>query len=237
MHEVDEPVPEGYGPVGSRAVRLEECLRRRLWSRRVRLVFHTDWELRQFTERFPPAGREERLVTHGAFFTTTVRASREEARRHLGLPAERTVLLCIGFFSPEKPDKAYDAAIRAVGRAAVDGLELHVVGSAIARPVPEVARYVEELRELAAETPNVQLHERFVSDEEFDLWIRAADAVVVPYREATSSSVAARAGLLGTPRICRAVGGIADQLGAGDLRFDTDQELVDVIRRFAADAA
>jgi glycosyltransferase involved in cell wall biosynthesis len=95
-----------------------------------------------------------------------------------------------------------------------------------------VARYVEGLRELAAATPNVELHERYVSDEEFDLWIRAADAVVVPYRAASSSGVVARAHLLGTRLIASAVGGIAGQLADGDIPFADDDELVEVIRGF-----
>jgi glycosyltransferase involved in cell wall biosynthesis len=234
VHEQDDPVPPVLGPVGTRVFGLEEWLRRRLWARRVSLVFHTEPERREFGERFPSHGRRELTVTHGAFFTTSVNVSRELARERLGLPAGRTLLLCIGFFSPDKPDKAYDAAIRAVAEARVEDLELHVVGSAIARPVPEVREYVELLRGLAAETPRVELHEGFVSDEEFDLWLRAADAVVVPYREATSSGVVARALLLGTPLIARSVGGIEQQLRPTDLRFGTDEELVDAIRAFAA---
>lgn len=233
VHEVDDPVPTSFGPLGSRAAALEEALRRRLWSERVRLVFHTEWERGRFAARFPRRGREEHLVSHGAFFTTGVNASRAEARKQLDLAADRTTLLCIGYFSPEKPDKAYDVAMRAVGEAALDGLDLHVVGSPIARPVPEVAAYVEKLRAIASETDGVHLHERFVTDEEFDLWIRAADALVLPYRTATSSGVAARARLLGTPIIGRAVGGIAAQLGPGDVRFHTDEELVQAIREFA----
>jgi glycosyltransferase involved in cell wall biosynthesis len=232
VHEVDDPVPQDFGPFGSRAVALEEALRRRLWARRVRLVFHTDWERSEFAARFPARGREERLVNHGAFFSTSVSASKAEAREQLGLAPDRTALLCIGYLSPEKPDKAYDVAMRAVGEAAVEGLDLHMVGSPIARPVPEVDEYVAMLRALAAERENVHMHERFVSDEEFDLWIRAADALVLPYRAATSSGVAARARLLGTPMIGRAVGGIADQLGPGDVSFDTDEELVEAIREF-----
>jgi glycosyltransferase involved in cell wall biosynthesis len=233
VHERDDPRPSPLGRRGRLYFWLEERLRRRLWARRVNLVFHTEWERGCFAERFPGRGRTERIVTHGGLFTTSVRATRAEARDRLELPPDRTILLCIGFFSPEKPNKGYDAAIRAVGEAAVEGLELHLVGSAIARPVARVRRYVEELRRLAAETPNVRLHEGFVSDEEFDLWIRAADAVVIPYRESSSSGVLARAHLLGAGVICRAVGGLDQQLRDEDIRFDTDEELVGAIRRFS----
>jgi glycosyltransferase involved in cell wall biosynthesis len=233
VHEQDDPRPDPVGRPGRLSFWLEERLRRRLWARRVTLVFHTEWEQRRFAERFPGRGRTERLAGHGDFFTTPVDATPSEARAELGIAKDRMILLCIGFFSPEKPDKGYDAAIRAFGEAAVDGVELHVVGSAIARPVEAVRRYVEELRSLAAETPNVHLHEGFVSDEEFDLWLRATDVVVIPYREASSSGVLARAHLLGARVICRRVGGLANQLRDGDIGFDTDEDLVLAIRRLA----
>ncbi len=233
VHEPDDPRPSPLGRRGRLYFWLEESLRRRLWARRVTLVFHTEWERERFSERFPSRGRGERLVTHGTLFTTPVTATRAQARERLGLPANRTLLLCIGFFSPEKPDKGYDAAIRAFGQADVTGVELHVVGSAIARPAAAVRRYVEELRELAAATPGVHLHEGFVTDEVFDLWIRATDFVVVPYRAASSSGVVARAHLLGTPVVGRAVGGLAHQIRDGDLSFETDEELVEKIRDFA----
>jgi glycosyltransferase involved in cell wall biosynthesis len=234
IHEPEHELAPEIGGRGALAFRLLERVRRREWRGVAGLVFHTEWERRRFAQRFPGRpGRAERVVTHGSFFSSPVeRVSAAEARERLGLPAERPILLCIGFLSPEKPAKGYERAIQAVGRAGRDDLQLHVVGSAIRRPVPEVARYVEGLRELAAATPNVELHERYVSDEEFDLWIRAADAVVVPYRAASSSGVVARAHLLGTRLIASAVGGIAGQLADGDIPFADDDELVEVIRGF-----
>jgi glycosyltransferase involved in cell wall biosynthesis len=98
-----------------------------------------------------------------------------------------------------------------------------------------VDRYAAELRDLVARTAGVELHERYVSDEEFDLWIRAADAVVVAYRTAASSGVVERAHLLGTTVITSGAGGISEQERPGDLHFDTDAELVDVIRALVGD--
>jgi glycosyltransferase involved in cell wall biosynthesis len=235
VHEPEHPRATEIGRRGKLEFWLLESVRRRVWAGVAGVVFHTDWERKRFAARFPGrARRTERLVTHGAFFTSGVQASAAEARRRLQLPGDRVILLCIGFLSPEKPDKGYERAIAAVREAGLEQVELRIVGSPIRRPVPEVELYVEKLRKLAAETPNVTLHERFVSDEEFDLWILAADAVVVPYRAASSSGVVARAHLLGTRLIASAVGGIADQLRPEDLRFKTDEELVEAIRSLGA---
>jgi glycosyltransferase involved in cell wall biosynthesis len=239
VHEPEHPLPEPIGRRGRLEFRALELVRRWLWRGVSGLVFHTEWERRRFVARFPGAPkRAEHLVTHGAFFSSAVaQVPREAARERLGLRAEPLILLCIGFLSPEKPDKGYDRAMRAVGEAAHPAVELHVVGSPIRRPVPEVAQYVQHLRDLAQRTPGVTLHERYVSDEEFDLWIRAADAVVVPYRAASSSGVVARSRLLGTRLIASAVGGIAAQLGPEDITFDSDGELVDAIRALAGQAS
>ena len=67
--------------------------------------------------------------------------------------------------------------------------------------------------------------ERLVDAGEFDLWLLAADAVVLPYRAIASSSVAARARMLGRPIIATRVGGLPEQLGPGDVLVDSDAEL------------
>src|SRR3546814_3813969 len=51
----------------------------------------------------------------------------------------------------------------------------------------------------------------YVSDEEFDRWLVAADCLVLPYREIWSSSVIERAGIYGVPVIATDVGGLAAQ--------------------------
>ena len=57
---------------------------------------------------------------------------------------------------------------------------------------------MDRLAKLCEASPHLYLHERFVGDDEFDHWIKAADAVVLPYREIWSSSVIERSQNLGT---------------------------------------
>ena len=232
IHEIDDGRPDEIGRRGKAMFQVEETFRRWAWSGAKRLVFHSSWERDRFKARFPASRREERVVAHGAFFESSVTSSRSEARARLGLPARSVLLVCIGTLAPHK---GVDRVIKAVRRADVPGLELHVVGRPI-RPMPDVFEHVRELRRLAAGTPAVHLHECYVSDEEFDLWIRAADAVVVAYRSAASSGVVERAHLLRTPLLTSGVGGIAEQLLDGDVRFEDDESLVAGIRRIATGA-
>jgi glycosyltransferase involved in cell wall biosynthesis len=230
VHEPDDPCPAEIGRRGKVEFWLLERLRRRMWSRVRRVIFHTEWEQRRFDARFPGTSRRaERLVDHGAFFVAEVQATPEQARAALGLPASGAILLMIGFLSPHK---RYDSVIEAFATAGLQGAQLHIVGSPIT-DWPEVMAHVELLRSAAARVPHVHLHEGFLDDAAFDLWIRAADAVVVPYGSASSSGVVPRVHLLGGTVVSSAAGGIADQLAPGDLRYADDAGLVAALRTIA----
>lgn len=213
--------------------RLEEAATRWAWRRTGRVVFHSEWERNRHSARFGSNRRQDLIVVpHGDFYRSeAVELSRTEARQSLGLPAERTILLMIGFISPALPDKGYDRAIKAVRAANEPSVELHIVGSPI-REGPEVEALLARLREAAA-GPQVSLREQFLDDDTFDLWIRAADAVLTPYRTASSSGVLARAHLLGTRVVTSDVGGLAEQAKADDIVIADDAELVEAVRRLA----
>ncbi len=96
---------------------------------------------------------------------------------------------------------------------------------------PRADAYLRGLRELCERTPGVTLVERWLDDEEFDRWIRAADAVVLPYRRAWSSGVLARAHALGTPAVVADVGGLAEQAGDRDVVVESDADLAAAMAR------
>ena len=222
-----EPDPPSGG-------RVEEAVRRWAWRRAHRVVVHSGWERDRHEQRYGVAsGQELVVVGHGEFFATSLDDTHAEARERMGLAPDRVVLLMIGFLSSDTPDKGYDRAIAALGAAGAPALELHIVCSPI-RKGPDTDRLVVSLRAAEAESPQVQLHEGFVDDETFDRWIRAADAVLTPYRTSSSSGVAARAHLLGTPVITSDVGGLAEQAGPGDVVVHDDVELAEAIRSLAA---
>jgi len=70
----------------------------------------------------------------------------------------------------------------------------------------------------------------FVSKEDFDTWITAADWTIFPYLATSSSGVLARTRLLQRPAIISAVGGLPNQAAEPDLLFTTDEELVDILQ-------
>jgi glycosyltransferase involved in cell wall biosynthesis/multidrug transporter EmrE-like cation transporter len=180
--------------------------------------FHTEAE-RRTLERDYRVGVRSAVVPHLARVSAP---PREEARRRLGLVERGPVYLCAGFL---QPSKGFDRAVDAFARAGVNGSSLYILGS-VRDPTPENLRYARSLAERARAVPGVTLIDRFVPDDEFDLWVVAADWVVLPYRRAWSSGVLARAHALGTPSIVSGVGGLAEQADEHDVVARDDGELV-----------
>jgi glycosyltransferase involved in cell wall biosynthesis len=196
---------------------------------RAALLFHTDAE-RRALERAYRVHVRARLIPHtGGIKATAI--SREEARRLVGIGDDEVVFLCAGFVHP---DKGFERAAEAFARAGSPG-RLVIVGS-IRDPVPANLSYLNRLRQMASQTPGVALIEDYLSDEEFDAWIAAADRVVLPYRRSWSSGALARCQALGTPAIVTAVGGLAEQAGPRDLVVGNDDELAEALSRSPAAA-
>ncbi len=217
VHEADPPRP---------AWRPDYVALRPAFAR-ARLLFHTEAERRALERAYRVRARAA-LVAHTDGVRVHASPTPDEARRHLGIEGDGRVLLCAGFLHPSK---GFERAVRAFAAAGSPG-RLFVVGS-VRDPTPENLTYARELRALCEATPGVSFLERYVSDEDFDRWIAAADLFVLPYRQAWSSGALARARALGTPALVSAVGGLAEQAGPGDRVFETDEELVGLLRSAA----
>jgi glycosyltransferase involved in cell wall biosynthesis len=193
------------------------------------LLFHTHRE-REALERRYRVGVRARLIRHEDGVRIEAPPSRADARGRLNIPPDEPVFVCPGFIHP---NKGFDRAVAAFRDAGIRG-RLYIVGS-VKDAIPTNVAHVRILREMAAATPGVELVERFVDDDEFDAWIAAADAVLLPYRRSWSSGVLARAHALGTPAVAMAVGGITEQASADDVVVADDAELEKTLARLVQD--
>ena len=199
---------------------VRDAVRRFALRRAAHVVVHTDAERQKCLDAFGLPAAKVTVIDHGRSFEPRTTMNQTQARDELGLPANETVFVSIGFIQPHK---GFDRAVRAFGRLAAPA-RLYVVGDTRIDD-PEWVRYCDELEDLIAGTPGAEMRRGYVSDEQFDLWITAADRVVLPYREIWSSSVVERAALLGTPAIVTSVGGLAQQVGDGGVVVDDDDAL------------
>jgi glycosyltransferase involved in cell wall biosynthesis len=189
------------------------------------LLFHTHREREALERRYRVRVRA-RVIPHADGVRIEAPPSRADARSRLDIPPDEPVFVCPGFIHP---DKGFDRAVAAFRDARIRA-RLYIVGS-VKDAIPTNVGHVRLLREMAAATPGVELVERFVDDAEFDAWIAAADAVLLPYRRSWSSGVLARAQALGTPAVAMAVGGIAEQASPHDVVVADDPELEKALAR------
>jgi glycosyltransferase involved in cell wall biosynthesis len=230
IHEPIEVVLPGTDPLRRLARGLERAAQRWCWTSSAELLFHSRWEKEEMERRLGCTIAPQRIsiVNPGEFYRPFTTASREQARQSLRIDWEGPVFVCLGFIARHK---GFDSAVRAFSHLRRGCGRLYVVGSAPYES-PHITEYLHELRALMAAVPDSCLIERFVDDVEFDLWIRAADAVVVTYRWSVSSSaVAARARVLGTPVVATGMAGIPEQLGPEDVLVNSDEDLVSALSR------
>jgi glycosyltransferase involved in cell wall biosynthesis len=112
------------------------------------------------------------------------RPDRADARKRLAI--DGPLVLFLGLIRPYKGiDVLFEAAPRIV---AGTGARIALVGEVF----PDSREEVERLMRLPI-AENVTLVDRYVTEEEMDLWLAACDVVVCPYRKNSGSGIAARA--------------------------------------------
>lgn len=226
IHEIE------YGPMQSNA--MERRAAAMALGLAARVTVHTEAE-RLELDRFTGLGRRIEVIDHGRDFRPAVVRTRNKARAELGLPVDQFIFVAIGFLQHHKGfDRAVEA-LAVLNRAGSDKpyIHLHIVGSARVDH-PDINDYVEQLTRQCDRLPNATLHKRFVADTEFDLWLQAADTVIVPYREIWSSGVVERAGLFDRQLIASDLAQLRDQAPEDSMFFSTTDELAAAMEQLAS---
>jgi beta-1,4-mannosyltransferase len=192
-------------PHESRHPRLEE----RFWSavvRRVDAVIHPSVAGQEAVEaRFPELARRPRAVVplghfRGAYPDTV---SREEARASFGVPDGARVLAFLGLVRPYKNVPHLIRTVRALPREA--GEVVLLIGGA-----PHSAVLAAEIREAAGGDPRVRLALEHIPDDDIQRYLRAADLVVLPFRDITNSGSALLALSFDRPVLVPALGAMGE---------------------------
>ncbi len=161
------------------------------------------------------------------------RPDRDEARRRLGV--DGPLVLFLGLIRPYKGlDVLFDAA---PGIVAETGARIALVGEVF----PDSRESVEECMKRPVAS-SVTLVDRYVAEEEMDLWLAACDVVVCPYRKNSGSGIAARAIAARRPIVASDLSGFVPFVSeaSGELVPENDAArlaaaVVRVLRRGVAD--
>ena len=172
-------------PHESRHPKLEQWF----WSavvRRVDAVIHPSEAGQQAVEaRFPElAARPNAVVPLGHYRDTLPdRVSRGEARAAFGVPDHAKVIAFLGLVRPYKNVPHLVRTVRALP-AQVGEVILLVAGD------PHTPALAAEILDAAGADPRVRLSLEHVPEEHIQRYLRAADLVVLPFRDITNSSSA-----------------------------------------------
>ncbi len=122
------------------------------------------------------------VVPHGHYREVyPMRATREEARARLGIAQDARV---IGFLGQIREYKNVPHLIRAFRDLAAPGTVLLIAGS------PDTGKMEHDVKTAAEGDARVLLALRFIAEDEVQLYLRASDLVVLPYREILNSGSA-----------------------------------------------
>jgi beta-1,4-mannosyltransferase len=147
------------------------------------------------------------VIPHGNYIDAYPHAlDRRAAKERLGLPEDSRVLL---FFGAVRRYKGLDELLDAFGSIADPRLRLLVVGE------PRPASAGEALQVRAAADPRITLRLGFAPDDEAPVYLSAADAVVLPFRDVLTSGSAILAMSFGRALIAPALGCLPQTVPAG----------------------
>lgn len=162
--------------------------------------------------------------------------SPNEAKQRLGLAESEKVILFFGRITPYKGLEYLIEAFRKLGSDGANDYRLVIAG----KPDRCEEYWLARQRELADwnERNKVLLHAGFIPDEETEIYFKAADALVLPYRQIYQSGVLFLAHSFGLPVIATDVGSLKDDIVEGETGFVVQPEdaddLVRAIREYFA---
>jgi glycosyltransferase involved in cell wall biosynthesis len=153
------------------------------------------------------------LIEHSSYLGYYLdEVTRAEARQRLGLAPADTVLLALGGI---RPYKGLDLLLDVLDRlgTADQSLRLLVAGRTIADPD------VDRLRDRCLRNERVVARFDHVPDDELQIWMRAADLAVLPYRSILNSGTFLLAQTFGLPVVGPRAGAVRSWEGESHVRL------------------
>ncbi len=171
------------------------------------------------------------VIPHGNYMDDYPNnVGRTAARKKLALDESKVVFVLLGAIRPYKSVLELVQAFRQIG---TDHAALIIAGQ------PLNGEFAREIETASAQLENVRFQPGFVPRDEIQVYMNAADVVVLPYRHILSSGAALLAMSFGRPCIAPAIGSLTDVLDeSGAFLYDPDCEtgLLEALWR-AIDAA
>lgn len=144
------------------------------------------------------------VIPHGSFigyYENTI--SRSEARAKLGLSPSDIIFLFIGLI---RPYKGVPELIDAFKKLNVNRAKLIIIGKIVDEQIAE------QIKRKTSSNGNIQIIPKFIPDDEIQIYMNAANAVVCPYRDILTSAGIISAMSFGKAIIVPAIGCVPETL-------------------------
>ena len=181
------------------------------------IFVHTEKMKQELMQEFGVAGARVTVIPFGinnAVPNTSL--TRDQARQRLGLePDEKTIL----FFGNITPYKGLEYLVKAYRQMRARGGEYRLIIAG--RPYNCEPYWKAILEEVAEDVRSgrVLLRDEFIPDEETEIYFKAADALVLPYRHIYQSGVLFLGHSFGLPVLAADVGSLKDEIVEGKTGF------------------
>lgn len=213
--------------------RLTLCIQYRLAHH---LFVHTEKMKRELADEFGVQASRVTVIPLGinnAVPTTNLTPS--EAKRRLGIRSgERTIL----FFGRIAPYKGLEYLIDAFRRVQSNGNHYRLIIAGRPNNCEDYWTAVRKDIRNEVNTERVLLKAEFIPDEETELYFKAADVLVLPYRHIYQSGLLALGYSFGLPILAADVGALKDEIVEGETGFvfrpEDPTDLVETLERYFA---
>jgi D-inositol-3-phosphate glycosyltransferase len=197
---------------------------------------HTDKMKQELIEQFGVRGNRITVIPFGINNAVpNTRLTSGEAKRRLGIREDERTILTFGRITPYKGLEYLIVAFRKL--LTRDGnYRLMIAGK-----VDRCEKYWTTLRESIVEEVNagrITLRDEFIPDEETEVYFKAADALVLSYRDIYQSGVLFLGHSFGLPVLASDVGSFRDEIVEGKTGFvfrpEDPEDMAAVIERYFA---
>ena len=197
---------------------------------------HAEKMKRELVEEFGVKNSRATVIPFGINNSVpNTRLTPAEAKERLGIaPGERSIL----FFGRIKPYKGLEYLIAAFREISVRYQDYRLI--IVGRPF-DCESYWKAIREMISEDVErrrILLRADFIPDEETEVYFKAADVLVLPYRDIYQSGVLFLAHSFGLPVVAADVGSLKDEIVEGKTGFvfcpEDPRDLAKAIQRYFA---
>ena len=179
------------------------------------LVVHTNFNRERILDEFGISQQKVSVVKHGVYdIPDEQRMDSLTSKKTLGIGADEFVLLFFGIITEYKGLDLLAESLKMLKKGRGKKIRLIIAGRVQTGFEDQMTKLKEEFME-----DEVLYFLRFIENEEVNMLFGAADATVLPYREASQSGVMFMSFAQGVPVIAPNLGGFPDDVVEGEMGF------------------